>query len=212
MTFCETLKRLFTAPPREALYEAMVAAPVKESLTTDRFPVLVERVFREEGGLADHKKDPGGLTNYGVTQGRFSRWCTSKGLPVESVARITRKEAEAIYREEWEAIQGPQLPVGVDWATFDAAVNSGPARAAKWLQGAVGEKMDGVIGPRTIAATQAVDSVVTIVDLCGARLAFMREAKHKVTGERLWPTFGKGWGARVKRVQAEAIADAKGGA
>jgi lysozyme family protein len=95
---------------------------------------------------------------------------------------------------------------------FDAAVNSGPARAAEWLQGAVGAKIDGDIGPRTILAAQEVDPVVTIKDLCAARLAFMRVARNKETGELLWPTFGKGWEARVKRVRDEAIADAKGGA
>jgi lysozyme family protein len=221
MTICETLKRLLSgveritknmnknralsidsgtkeiAPP---LPRDPMAGAAKDRLTVDRFPVLVERLRREEGGWSDHPKDNGGRTMFGVTEANYHDWLKDKGLPQEPVARLKWARAKDFYRERyWDVIKGPQLPVGVDWAVFDAAVNSGPARAAEWLQGAVGAKIDGDIGPRTILAAQEVDPVVTIKDLCAARLAFMRVARNKETGELLWPTFGKGWEARVKR-------------
>jgi hypothetical protein len=186
MTICETLKRLLSgveritknmnknralsidsgtkeiAPP---LPRDPMAGAAKDRLTVDRFPVLVERLRREEGGWSDHPKDNGGRTMFGVTEANYHDWLKDKGLPQEPVARLKWARAKDFYRERyWDVIKGPQLPVGVDWAVFDAAVNSGPARAAEWLQGAVGAKIDGDIGPRTILAAQEVDPVVTIKD------------------------------------------------
>ena len=63
------------------------------------------------------------------------------------------EEVAAIYRAEyWNAIRGDDLPPGLDLVAFDAAVNSGPSRGARWLQTAVSANADGKIGPATIAA------------------------------------------------------------
>lgn len=39
-------------------------------------------------------------------------------------------------------IHGDALPAGVDLVVFDGAVNSGLVQAAKWLQRALGEKVN----------------------------------------------------------------------
>ena len=82
---------------------------------------------------------------------------------------------------------------------FDAAVNSGPSRGAKWLQQALGVTVDGKIGPQTIAAAQATYAPAAIQRAVGFRLAFLRSLKT-------WPTFGKGWTARMQRLEASALA------
>jgi hypothetical protein len=138
MTICETLKRLLSgveritknmnknralsidsgtkeiAPP---LPRDPMAGAAKDRLTVDRFPVLVERLRREEGGWSDHPKDNGGRTMFGVTEANYHDWLKDKGLPQEPVARLKWARAKDFYRERyWDVIKGPQLPVGVDWA------------------------------------------------------------------------------------------------
>ncbi len=51
---------------------------------------------------------------------------------------LSRAEAGAIYRARyWDAVTGDDLPSGLDLAAFDYAVNSGPARAVRTIQGLV---------------------------------------------------------------------------
>jgi lysozyme family protein len=91
-----------------------------------------------------------------------------------------------------------ELPSGVDYAVFDAAINSGPGRAAKWLQTCVSVEPDGGIGPKTLAAVASFDSQQLVEDYSERRLSFLQALPT-------WPTFGKGWGRRVADVQAKAI-------
>jgi len=85
----------------------------------------------------------------------------------------------------------------VDYCVFDAAVNSGPGRAAKWLQGCVGAEQDGSIGPRTLAAVNACNPVELVEDYAKRRLSFLMDLPH-------WATFGRGWSRRVAEVQSTA--------
>jgi lysozyme family protein len=80
---------------------------------------------------------------------------------------------------------------------FDAAVNSGPGRAAKWLQACVGVEQDGGIGPKTLAAAAAFDPAELVEDYAKRRLSFLMDLPH-------WGPFGKGWGRRVAAVQTVA--------
>jgi lysozyme family protein len=97
----------------------------------------------------------------------------------------------------WDKIKGDDLPTGVDYCVFDAAVNSGPGRAAKWLQACVGVEPDGGIGPKTLAAVAAIEPADLVEDYAKRRLSFLMDLKT-------WDTFGKGWGRRVAEVQASA--------
>jgi len=81
---------------------------------------------------------------------------------------------------------------------FDVAVNHGIGTALRLLQRAAGVADDGHVGPVTRAALKAV-SRRDLIDLYAAeRLDFW-------TRLSTWPTFGKGWWARVENV-SRAIA------
>ena len=44
-------------------------APIRwEGLHMAKFDVVIERVLAHEGGYVNHPKDPGGATNFGITQ------------------------------------------------------------------------------------------------------------------------------------------------
>jgi len=143
----------------------------------------------------NHPDAPGGATNKGITQATYDGWMRLQGRGRRSVRDITDAEVASIYRQQyWDVIKGDDLPSGVAYAVFDAAVNSGPARGAKWLQAAVGASQDGVIGGQTLAAAAKADPHKTVDRMCDARMAFLRRLKH-------WSTFGKGWTRRVANVR-----------
>ena len=91
------------------------------------------------------------------------------------------------------------LPAGVDYAVFDFAVNSGPHRAAQFLQRVVGVSDDGRIGPKTIDAVDKMPAAIIIKRLCGNRLDWLKRLKT-------WSTFGRGWTRRVQDVEHHALA------
>ncbi len=154
-------------------------------------------LLRHEGGFVNHPKDPGGITNLGVTKRVWEEW-TSHPANEADMRGLTPGMVEPLYRERyWRKVRGDELPAGVDLAVFDCAVNSGPGRAAMLLQQAIGVWPDGVIGPKTMAAIKAADAKATVDRFCDLRLAFLR-------GLPTWPTFGKGWERRVEDVRRQA--------
>jgi lysozyme family protein len=165
-------------------------------------PAALAAVIQHEGGFVNDPRDPGGATNRGITQAVYDDWRASHGLPLQSVRNLVNAEVEAIYRTRyWDAIRGDDLPSGVDYCTFDFAVNSGVNRASRFLQNAAGVTADGKIGPVTLAAVAAIPPLLLIRAVCAARLDFLH---HLETFDR----FGRGWTARVNEVRdrAEALA------
>lgn len=142
----------------------------------------LKRLLGNEGGYSDNPADPGGKTMYGITE-RVARAYGYKG----EMRDLPLSIATDIYRVNyWAPIRADQLPESLRFHVFDAAVNSGPGQAIKWLQQAANVAQDGVIGARTISAA----SMVNPAKYSAIRLRFM-------TGLSTWPTFGKGWARRI---------------
>lgn len=157
------------------------------------FDKALAAVLVHEGGYVNNPKDPGGMTNLGCTKTVWEEHC---GHPVdEKVMRaLTPVDVAPIYKNKyWDKVKGDDLPSGVDYVVFDAAINSGPGRAAKWLQACVGVEPDGGIGPKTLAAVRAFDAKQLIDDYGKRRLSFLYDLPT-------WDTFGKGWARRVNEV------------
>jgi lysozyme family protein len=155
-------------------------------------------VLKHEGGFVNHPKDPGGATNKGVTIATFRRYVKKNGS-VADLKAITDAQLAQVYRKHyWDAVKGDDLPDGVDYAVFDFAVNSGPSRAARYLQGGMGVVIDGQIGPATIRAAQKYSSSEIVNRLCDDRMEFLKNLST-------WRTFGKGWTRRVDGVRKEAL-------
>lgn len=163
----------------------------------------LKQVLVHEGGWADHPKDPGGATMKGVTLTTYRRHY-GEDKSQDDLRNISNVELEQIYRSGyWDKCSCDALPSGVDYAVFDGAVNSGPGRSAKWLQAAVGAKVDGDIGPKTLARVGELDAIELVDAMCDRRLAFLQ-------GLSTWSTFGKGWGRRVEGVRVTAMDMARG--
>jgi lysozyme family protein len=162
------------------------------------FESAVALVLQHEGGFVNHPRDPGGATNFGITRETLSR---ARGRPasVEDVRRLTREEAASIYRSlYWKTVRADELPLGLDLAMFDLAVNSGPKRAVTMLQSVLGVEADGLIGPMTIKAANRVDPADSVRRLTRSRLGFLSRLAT-------WTVFGRGWRWRVLAVEQEAL-------
>ncbi len=168
-------------------------------MTKDRFPRAFALLGVHEGGYSNHPDDPGGATMKGVTQRTYDADRDRRGLPRKDVREISDAEVERIYRGQyWNSVRADDLPDGLAYCVFDAAVNSGPGRAARWLQQEVGAKVDGVVGSETIAAARQKDARRIIDRYCDRRLAFMKRLKH-------WAAFKNGWSRRVSEVRAQSL-------
>ena len=161
------------------------------------FDACLAHLLKHEGGFVNHPSDPGGATNLGVTQAVWEGWI-DRSVSEKNMKALTPAKVAPLYREiYWDRIKADKLPSGVDYCVFDAAVNSGVSRAAKWLQTTVGAVADGAIGEQTLKQVLLTNPQMVIDKYSAIRLEFLK-------GRSTWPTFGKGWGRRVEEVKATA--------
>lgn len=156
----------------------------------ENFEFSLKKVLKLEGGFVNDSRDPGGMTNLGVTKAVWDKYVGYTSS--ESEMRALSPEVVApLYKAQYWGTIGDELPKGVDYLYFDFAVNAGPSRAAKTLQAALGVVQDGVIGPNTLKAIKEADPVKLVDKFTAAKEAFYRSLKT-------FPTFGKGWLRRVE--------------
>lgn len=145
------------------------------------FSAALKFTLAYEGGWSDNPKDPGGATMKGITLATYRRWFPNASKT--QLRNISAENVAKIYRTDyWDTVNGNTLAAGVDLVTFDGSVNSGPARAKKWLMASIGGS-----------------DVETVKKFCAKRLGFMRSLA-------IWKTFGKGWLARVTAAEAKGVA------
>ena len=155
------------------------------------FYSAVRLVFKHEGGYVNHPEDPGGETKYGISK---------RAYPDVDIANLTKYEAERIYKEDyWDKVMGDQLPAAIALVVFDTAVNMGIRRAVKFLQETVNAKVDGIIGPKTVAnACKAFDHPEFVID------SYLNKRMKRYRALSTFKTFGKGWTRRVEDVREHA--------
>ena len=150
------------------------------------FPTAFADLMKYEGGYSNHPADRGGETMWGITKEvavKNGYTGDMSALPVEI--------AEAIYvKDYWNPVQADKLPEDLRYAVFDAAVNSGVAQATRWLQRACGVRDDGIVGPQTIRAANALSSEEIKRKMLAQRLRFMTSLSN-------WPSFSRGWARRI---------------
>jgi lysozyme family protein len=156
-----------------------------------------KNLIQHEGGFSNYAADPGGRTNFGVTQEVWEDW-VGRLVSEDEIRNLTPEKVEPLYKEMyWDKLMCDRLPPGVDYCVFDASVNSGTFRAAKWLQLTIGAKQDGVIGNLTINLASLTNPQMTIDKFCATRLEFLKSLSN-------WPSFGNGWERRIHEVQETA--------
>lgn len=158
----------------------------------------LEMLLEHEGGFVNHPKDPGGITNLGITKKVYEDW-VGHSVSKQDMENLTRKDVAPIYKKNyWDRGRCDDLPSGVDWSVFDWGVNSGMGRAAKALQLIVGSTVDGGIGPNTLRDVAKHKPHDIIVEMHQARQKFYE-------GLSTFSTFGKGWSRRNNETLEAAL-------
>ena len=155
------------------------------------FDKAFDLLLTHEGGFVHRpvSDDPGGATMYGITE-KVARANGYTG----KMQDLTLDFSKSVYRKlYWDACQCDQMPDAIRYPLFDAAVNSGPGQAVKWLQSAIGVKVDGVIGPMTRQAANMSAPMVVRQHMIGKRLAFMTRLDN-------WSANAKGWSRRIASI------------
>jgi len=191
----------------DSIPAAAPAAPVAARFApaNDRYARCAPITLNKEGNgtYTNTPGDPGGPTRWGITLATLSHW---RGRPcvAADVMNLGQPEALQIYRANyWAPVGGDMLPVGIDLAAFDCAINQGAGTSAMWLQRAAGVAADMQIGPKTIAAITAMDQIALLE-------AFKAERLASYEHDAGWAQFGHGWEARDETITALAEAWAKG--
>ncbi|WP_417656172.1 glycoside hydrolase family 108 protein [Pseudidiomarina aestuarii] len=159
-----------------------------------------------EGGEVNDPNDPGGHTNYGVTQKtldiarpKFS----AAGLPA-SVSDLTESHCHFIYYNlYWEPLRCSSFPCELALLIFDAAVNQGQSDAAKFLQRVVGAHVDGILGSKTVATT------VQVMSTRGLRYILQQYSAERAydyaLNSNIIERFGRGWYRRLFACYSAAL-------
>lgn len=168
------------------------------------WPRAFAEVMQSEGGFTADPRDPGnklpdgrpGSTMLGVTQRNWEQH-VGRQVTHDEMKALTKSNVEPFYRiRYWNAVKGDQLPVGVDFLTFDLAVNAGPGRAVMTLQQALGVNADGALGPVTLAAVNAANPAELVDRFTDAKIGFYKSLKN--------PTFERGWINRANHAKEVA--------
>lgn len=172
------------------------------------FKDAISTVLKHEGGFVDHPADPGGATNFGVSL----RFLTSLPKTIADlnkdgkvdrtdIKNMTVAQASMLYESQWwnKYSYGTINDQALATKLFDTAVNLGASQAHKLMQRAlvslgVSVVVDGVLGPKSIAAINACNAVKLLQALRAEQAAFyMRLIKQKPS----FKVFEKGWMARA---------------
>jgi lysozyme family protein len=124
---------------------------------------ITEAIVAREGGYVNDRDDPGGATKFGVTLGTMRRL----GLDLDrdgqvtaaDVRKLSRAQAADIFIDHYfTRTRVADLPEILQASVYDMYVNAG-SNAVRILQRLIRDMridvaVDGVIGPKTIAAAK----------------------------------------------------------
>ena len=172
----------------------------------DKFQACIKIILVHEGGLENDKRDPGGITNWGISL----RYLRAIGFDPDGDGRIDAEdiiglpliEAENIYRKFWwnKYFYSNFEALEVVEKVFDMAVNMGGRGAHRLLQIAINHlreqpiAVDGILGINTFDAANSLDGFELRQEL--------REcAEHRyieiLAGNPAMEVFRKGWMIRA---------------
>lgn len=148
------------------------------------FDDAFDALIGNEGGYSFSPKDPGGETMWGITA-RVARACGWTGAMRDLPRETAKVYAKKLY---WDPLHLDHFDSRVAFQIFDANYNGG--HPIIWMQGCAKIPVDGLLGPQTIAAVQAVDPLRFILRWNSLRQRYM-------TSLKIWATFSKGWAVRI---------------
>ena len=165
---------------------------------------IVSAVFLMEGGYVNDPRDPGGETNFGITQ----KVARDHGY-LGAMKDMTKEQASAIYItsyiEKPNYVEIVALSPAVGQKLIDAGVNAGTSRSSRWFQIAINSlsrggldysnvTVDGRIGTGTITSYKGLQNKRGRVKACELVIKLMdaQQATHYMSLPHL-SMYTPGW-------------------
>lgn len=173
-------------------------------MTTEFFNEAIKQVLKNEGGYSNKSSDSGGATKYGITE-KVARENGYKG----DIRYLPENTAKEIYYNQYWIKSGADkvatISFNIAFLLFDFGVNSGVKNAVKKLQTAINKiikniknktelKVDGIIGPKTLAEIKYLDENIFFLAYITEILKYYTSLKNSNTG---FKANGAGWVNRV---------------
>jgi lysozyme family protein len=165
---------------------------IKDPNLAEFMPTLL----KHEGGLINHSKDPGGLTNMGITLSTFKKYA-QEDLGVKPTAfnlsRLTTSQASAIYEKRYWEESGASRIIDkqVAWLYMDTRVNGGLQRVLEKTTGHLNQ-------PNSVTG---LNNIISKYGGSNAHYAFKTERNCRydwlINRNSRLSVFENGWKARV---------------
>lgn len=163
---------------------------------------LIPHILKWEGGFVNHVNDKGGATNLGITIATWRSAGYDKDgdgdIDVDDLKIITEadflKIFKTLYWDRWKAdhIKSQSIAnILVDWC-----YNSG-SWGVKIPQRILNLTTDGVVGPKTLAAINAINPELLFERLWIERFEFYNRIVERDPSQRV---FLNGWINRLKSI------------
>jgi len=207
---------LQVAPYRPGHTDAIEGAGASEEGATRLTPAnriaMIRQMIKEfEGGYSNNPNDPGGPTNFGVTQEAIDNYNRDTSSSFPGPRHITRGQAESIYGHILSSTNIDQIAdPAIREQMFDMAVNLGPGAAGSMLLDALEQhgyhvkagSNDTSIGPLALGAISDLQTAEDWPELESINNALVRKRQaHYDDQIALHPTlrqFGGGWRRRAQ--------------
>jgi lysozyme family protein len=173
-------------------------------MALENFERIMTAIFELEGGFSNDPRDPGGMTNLGVTAEAWAAWnkVPLSQTSTDEMKGLTQAQVLPFYRANyWNMIDGDALPSGIDAILMHFQVNAGGRKAAKELQAIVGATQDGMIGVQTLGMIKIYVSYISSGGMLGLIAALVRAQLTYYQSLAEFDIYGNGW---VRRVQTMA--------
>ena len=128
------------------------------------FNVAIDELLLQEGGYVNDPTDRGGETKYGISKRAF---------PHVDIAALTVEDAKNIYREVYWKFEGVDDQLVAN-KLLSMAVHFDLPPAVRLLQSILRVNVDGIFGPRSLAATNSMYAPLLLQELriaCAVRYA-----------------------------------------
>lgn len=187
--------------------------------------VVLAGIYAVEGGYVNDARDPGGATNYGITE----KVARANGYTGDMRAFPKRCDgpattcADTVYISQYVAAPGYMPLVEIEPAVasemVDTAVNMGPARPNRWFRAAMNKLASthlpdsaAALGPDDIAAYRLAQAKLGVVPACVATLDALdarqaAEYRRLAAANQRLRAFLKGWLTnRIRNVDRKSCA------
>lgn len=166
-----------------------------------KFDIAIPHTLVWEGGYSNHLADPGGQTNFGVTDmldgkvdGRVD--VDGDGIGDVNIRNLTEEEAKKIFKRKfWNRMLGDKIESQhIANILFDGYVNCG-SNGIRLIQRILNVKDDGIFGPQTLAVLNLCDELIVYNKYKDARIDYYQDLAQRKPALKV---FLKGWMNRIE--------------